>query len=144
MSFSVRPADYQSRLAVKEAALKKQNKTKLSFSQNGQRISSQTKEEVRRMQGWTLLSSKVAWAGKPVQRVKKRASPSGEVPALWVSFFVKCKDHSEQSIVQQCLAFWPPDSRGTTCPCKRFDECRDSLDVHDPFPGSLFPLFSFA
>ena len=50
MSFSVRLADYQSRLAVKEAGLKKKKKKgkekknkNLSFSQNGQRISRSNK-----------------------------------------------------------------------------------------------------
>ena len=53
MSFSVRPADYQSRLAVKEAALKKERKkekkkTNLSFSQNGQRISRSNKRRSKK------------------------------------------------------------------------------------------------
>lgn len=50
MSFSVRPADYQSRLAVKEAALKKERKKKknLSFSQNGQRISRSNKRRSKK------------------------------------------------------------------------------------------------
>lgn len=88
MSFSVRPADYQSRLAVKEAALKKERKKKKTFlfPRMDKELADQTKEGVRRIRGWTLLSSKVAWAGKPVQRVRKRASSSGEVLAVWAVF----------------------------------------------------------
>ena len=93
MSFSVRLADYQSRLAVKEADLKKkkkkgkEKKTKtFLFPRMDKELADQSKEGGRRIQGWTLLSSKVAWAGKPVQRMRKRASPSGEVPAVCAVF----------------------------------------------------------
>ena len=55
MSFSVRLADYQSRLAVKEAGLKKKKKKKgkkkkknLSFSQNGQSISRSNKRRSKK------------------------------------------------------------------------------------------------
>ena len=56
MSFSVRPADYQSRLAVKEAALKKERKKEKKkktslFPRMDKELADQTKEGVRRIQG---------------------------------------------------------------------------------------------
>lgn len=49
MSFSVRPADYQSRLAVKEAALKerkeRKKKTKPFFPRMDKELADQTKKE---------------------------------------------------------------------------------------------------